>query len=76
LPAGRAFRLAPAVVDLDESRERKSATVLETIDVKERLEVVSAQRDAFDSENRSLKAELQKKDAMPGQMSSPNGQKN
>lgn len=49
---------------------RPSATALETMDFKERLEVVSAQRDAFDSENRSLKAELQKKDAMVGQMSS------
>jgi hypothetical protein len=48
---------------------RPSATALETMDFKERLEVVSAQRDAFDSENRSLKAELQKKDAMVGQMS-------
>lgn len=48
---------------------RPSATALETMDVKERLEMVSAQRDAFDSENRSLKAELQKKDAMVGQMS-------
>ena len=48
---------------------RPSATALETMDVKERLEVVSAQRDAFDSETRSLKAELQKKDAMVGQMS-------
>jgi hypothetical protein len=49
---------------------RTSATALETMDVKERFEVVSAQRDAFDSENRSLKAELQKKEAMLGQMSS------
>jgi hypothetical protein len=48
---------------------RPSATALETMDFKERLEVVSAQRDGFDSENRSLKAELQKKDAMVGQMS-------
>jgi len=48
---------------------RPSATALETMHFKERLEVVSAQRDAFDSENRSLKAELQKKDAMVGEMS-------
>ncbi len=48
---------------------RPSATTLETMDFKERLEVASAQRDAFDSENRSLKAELQKKDTMISQMS-------
>ena len=48
---------------------RPSANALETIDAKERLETVSAQRDALDSENRSLKAELQKKDAMLSQMS-------
>jgi hypothetical protein len=48
---------------------RPSATTFETMDFKERLEVVSAQRDAFDSENRSLKAELQKKDTMISQMS-------
>jgi hypothetical protein len=48
---------------------RPSATALETMDFKERLEVASAQRDAFDSENRSLKAELQKKDTMISQMS-------
>jgi 50S ribosomal subunit-associated GTPase HflX len=48
---------------------RLSATALETMDFKERLEVVSAQRDAFDSENRSLKAELQKKEALLSQMS-------
>lgn len=48
---------------------RPSATALETMDAKERLEAVSAQRDALDSEKRSLKAELQKKDAMLGQMS-------
>jgi len=48
---------------------RLSATALETMDFKERLEVVSAQRDAFDSENRSLKAELQKKEALLNQMS-------
>ena len=48
---------------------RLSATALETMDFKERLEVVSAQRDAFDSENRSLKAELQKKETLLGQMS-------
>lgn len=48
---------------------RPSANALETMDLKERLEVVSAQRDAFDSDNRSLKAELQKKEAMVGQMS-------
>ena len=48
---------------------RPSATALDAMDFKERLEVVSAQRDAFDSENRSLKAELQKKEAMDSQMS-------
>ena len=48
---------------------RPSATALETMDAKERLETASAQRDALDSENRSLKAELQKKDAMLSQMS-------
>lgn len=48
---------------------RLSATVLETMDFNERLEVVSAQRDAFDSENRSLKAELQKKETLLSQMS-------
>jgi len=48
---------------------RLSAAALETMDFRERLEVVSAQRDAFDSENRSLKAELQEKDALVGQMS-------
>jgi hypothetical protein len=48
---------------------RPSATALDSMDFKERLEVVSAQRDAFDSENRSLKAELQKKEAMVSQMS-------
>jgi hypothetical protein len=48
---------------------RLSATALETMDFKERLEVVSAQRDAFDSENRSLKAELQKKEVLLSQMS-------
>jgi hypothetical protein len=48
---------------------RPSATTMETMDAKERVEVISAQRDALDSENRSLKAELQKKDAMLSQMS-------
>jgi hypothetical protein len=48
---------------------RLSATALETMDFRERLEVVSAQRDAFDSENRSLKAELQKKETLLSQMS-------
>jgi len=48
---------------------RPSATALDAMDFKERLEVISAQRDAFDSENRSLKADLQKKEAMLSQMS-------
>lgn len=48
---------------------RLSATAHETMDFKERLEVVSAQRDAFDSESRSLKAELQKKETLLSQMS-------
>jgi len=48
---------------------RPSAAALETMDAKERLETLSAQRDALDSENRSLKAELQRKDAMLSQMS-------
>jgi len=48
---------------------RPSATALDAMDFKERLGVVSAQRDAFDSENRSLKAELQKKEALLSQMS-------
>jgi Spy/CpxP family protein refolding chaperone len=39
------------------------------MDAKERLETASARRDTLDSENRSIKAELQKKDAMLSQMS-------
>ena len=48
---------------------RPSAMTLESMDARQHLETVSAQRDALDSENRSLKAELQKKDAMLSQMS-------
>ena len=48
---------------------RPSAAALDTKDAKERLEVVCAERDALDSENRRLKAELQKKEGMIGEMS-------
>ncbi len=48
---------------------RPSATALEAGDFKAQLQVVSAQRDAFESEARSLKADLQKKEATLSEMS-------
>ena len=48
---------------------RPSATAIEAGDAKAQLQIVSAQRDGFESEARSLKAELQKKEATLCEMS-------
>ena len=48
---------------------RPSVSAMEAGDAKAQLQVVSAQRDAFESEARSLKAELQKKEATLCEMS-------
>ena len=48
---------------------RPSAAALENKDAKDRLEVLCAERESLDSENRRLKTELQKKKTMIGEMS-------